>query len=392
MKRILLTISCILLIISGSPAQIILAQSSYPITITGIDSVKVTTYTSAFPSLAPATGGLWDMSIITDSTPLFFTCHLPDVTYQYADSNGDEYSRGGFAYQGKARFSAAFSGLLEYGIIVKRDSYDLSLFTFGATDSLIINAQNMPYSSPRIRIAFPATYNTRWSSTTYSDLAIELSVAAEGFSHSPGYMRRYITEVDSVTGWGKMRVKDFSGVPSDSFHVLQVQTMIVTTDSFFVNGAPFPLILTSQLNMVQGGTDTVYQQNYYQPMQVTPLAQVTFTDGTYLHPISARTQVKQMIGTTGKQEFLNNELIHIYPNPVSGNNISVTLPATANNKWLYSLMDVAGKTVTNGQLQAGDGEMSAQVALPSSVTSGIYYLKLSDNEGNEYIAHVDVIR
>ncbi|MCW3120707.1 MAG: hypothetical protein JWQ38_199 [Flavipsychrobacter sp.] len=387
MKQILLTISLVLLIVPGISAQVILTQTSYPVTISGTDSVKVTTYNSAFPSLAPIAGGLWDVSIVTDSTPLFLTCHLPDFSYQYADSN-ISYSRGGFAYNGNARFSVAFGGLLEYGVIVKRDSYDLFSFTGGAFDTLVITAQHLLYSSPCAKIAFPATYNTKWSSSYSSDLAIELSVAP-GLSHAPGYMRRYVTEVDSVTGWGKMRVKDFSGVPSDSFHVLQVQTRIATTDSFFVNGAPFPGILVTQLNLQQGQSDTIYQQNYYQPMQVTPLAQVTFTDGTYSQPRSALTQVKQMIGTTGKAGMTNEGLVHVYPNPVSGNNISVTLPNTKRT-WAYALVNISGKVIKKGELQINS--MQASLEFPASVTTGIYYLKLTDNEGNEHITPIDVIR
>lgn len=376
-----------LLIFSGTSAQITLTQSSYPASVLGTDSLKMTVYASAFPSLSAMATGLWDLSTVIDSTPLFYAWHLPDVIYQYADSNG--YRVATYDYKGNAQCDIVSAGILEYGVRVQEAKYDLSPVTFGATDTLIINAQNMTYSTPLTKIAFPATYNSKWSSAYSSDLTIDLSVAGLSYSHAPGFIRRYTKQQDTVTGWGKMRVKDAVGVPSDSFNVLQVQTIITTVDSFFLNGLPFSNALLTTLSITQGATDTIYQQNYYQSQEIVPLAQVTFTDGTYSQARRAVTHVKHMIGTTNTAHPLNNTGYSVYPNPMSGNILTVSLPYDKKEPVAYVLTDATGKTVNEGLLQPVGAR--SDLTLPTALATGTYYLRLKDGSGVSDVLSIEVV-
>ena len=389
MNKIAGAVLGLLLIVSGASAQITLTQSSYPTSVLGTDSLKMTVYSSAFPPLNAMTAGLWDLSTVIDSTPLFYILHVPDVTYQYGDSC-NKYIAERFNYQGNTQCSVDIAGILEYGINIKRDSIDLLSLTGGSTDTLIINAQNMAYSAPRTKVAFPATYNTKWSSVYSSDLAIDLSVASLGYSHAPGFIRRYTTQQDTVIGWGKMRVKDAVGVPSDSFNVLQVQTTITTVDSFFLNGLPFSNLLLLTLILNQGATDTIYQQNYYQPQEIVPLAEVTFTDATYAQPKSAVTHVKHMIGTTAIADQRSGKRYSVYPNPVSGNVLFVDLPNDTKDGLSYVLIDAAGKAITQGKRNASGSH--AALTLPATTAPGTYYLRLKGENGINEILPVDVIK
>src|ERR1700748_2666667 len=121
---------------SVATAQIVLTQGSYPAYLPGADSLKMTTYTSAFPSLTPLTDGMWDMSTITDSIPVFYAWHMPVSAYKYEDSN--VYALGHWGYQGRAQFTIAATGIQEIGIKLKKNSYGLGTLTFNTTDSLII--------------------------------------------------------------------------------------------------------------------------------------------------------------------------------------------------------------------------------------------------------------
>ena len=377
-----------LLIVSGTSAQITLTQSSYPASVLGTDSLKMTVYTSAFPSLNAKAPGLWDLSTVIDSTPQFYAWHLPDVTYQYADSN--MYRVAAYDYWGHAQCDIVTGGILEYGINVIGDSFALLAITGGGTDTLIINAQNMTYSVPRTKIVFPATYNSKWSSAYSSDLTIDLSVAGLSYSHAPGFVRRYTTQQDTVRGWGKMRVKDAVGVPSDSFNVLQVQTIITTVDSFFLNGLPFTNALLTTLSITQGATDTIYQQNYYQSQEIVPLAHVTFTDATYTQPSRAVTHVKHMIGTTNTVHPLNSAGYSVYPNPVSGNVLTVSLPHDKKEPFGYMLIDATGKTINEGSLQPVGA--SADLTLPTALATGTYYLRLKDASGVSGVLSIEVVK
>ncbi len=377
----------IFLAVPNISAQITLTQSSYPSSVIGTDSLKTTTYASAFPSLVMTAGALWDMSIITDTTPQYFAYRVPSLTSQFADSN--VYSLLGYRYQGNVQSSVTVSAILEYGVNIEKVGYSISALTGLPTDSLFINSQNMVYSSPYTKIAFPATYNSSWSSDYNSDLNFLLSLAALSYSHAPCILRRYTTEKDSVTGWGKMRILDAYGSPSMYLNVLQVKTIITTTDSFFINGTPFSNGLLVYLSLTQGNTNTTYQQNYYRPQEVTPLAQVTFTDAAYTQPKSATTHV-QRLETINAVPILNTNKIKIYPNPVSGNNVSIDMPAATCNEWSYELKNSTGAAVTTGLLHTNGNH--AQFPLPPSLAPGTYYLQLNNNGNQICIEQIEVIR
>jgi hypothetical protein len=357
-------------------AQITLTQSSYPASVTGTDSLKQTTYASPFPALAFMTNGMWDMSMVADTTPVFFAYRIPATGYQFADSN--IYSLFGYGYQGNVQANITSGGLFEYASKIEKTNYSLISITGVITDSLFIDSQIMVYSSPRTKIAFPTTYSSTWSSTYSSDFNFQLSLSNPLFTynHAPGIVRRYTTEKDSVLGWGRLRVKDASGSASPYHSVLQVKTIITTTDSFFINGSPFSTLLLSALSITQGKETTTYQQNYYRPEEVTALAQITFTDSTYSHAKSATTHIQRLSAT--RVAGINNEpKVRVYPNPVTGRVVSVDLPDGLGT-WTYELIGITGAIFNSGKLITNGNH--SQFTLPSSIISGSYYLRLSNNE------------
>ena len=163
-------------------AQIALVQSGYPASVIGTDSLKQTVSGSAFPVLAPQLGGSWDMSIVTDTTPVYFAYRVPTIVYQFADSN--YYTLAGYAYQGNVQSSITSAGIYEYGINVLDTAYSISSITSGFTDSIFIPAQNADYSAPRLVVPFPAVYHSGWSSVYQFDINFQLSVALASLIHA----------------------------------------------------------------------------------------------------------------------------------------------------------------------------------------------------------------
>jgi len=376
MKNILWILAPVL-VANNLHAQITLSQSSYPLSVVGADSLKVTTVSSSFPALAATTDGMWDMSGVTDSVPVFFAYRVPASPYQFADSN--MYNFAGFSYQGNVQSSITSDGIFEYGINIPRTAYSISILTGGGTDSFIIPAQAMLFTAPRAKIEFPTTYNTSWSSAYQSDLDFQLTYLMEGDTLAPGIVRSYTTEKDSVTGWGKMSIKDASGSPSAFLNVLQVQTMIIHTDSFFLKGIPISGPLLILLNVTQGQQDTIYEQNYYRPGEVTALAQVEFRDAAYTQPYKATTLVQQLQdvsvpGVAGKTD------IAIYPNPVTEGVVYIKLPSSG--AWDYELVGEDGRKVLAGSLSAQDN--LAKIVIPATVIPGVYNLQL--NSGGKAIS------
>jgi hypothetical protein len=204
------------------------------------------------------------------------------------------------------------------------------------------------------------------------DFSFQVSLSLIGLDHAPGVVRSYITEKDSVVGWGKMRVKDASGVPSPYLNVLQVQTTIIKIDSFYINGVPAPLALLSIFNLTQGKTDSTFLHNYYRAQEITPLAEVRFSNGTFTQPRKATTHVQRLFELGVAGVFVNGK-VSIFPNPLTGNEIRIDhMPI--DGKWEYLLTDITGKQVRDGTLNVTSG--SATISLLSKPVSGIYYISL----------------
>jgi hypothetical protein len=352
---------------------ITLDAGSYPVSLLGTDSLKITTASCVFPSLPSGEDVRWDLSRVIDSTAVLLLYRVPDTSYQFADSALS--SLAGFIYQGNFQTSVTASGIEEYGVKIQRSPYSIDAFTSGFNDSLVILHQNMIYSSPRNKLGFSATFGSSWQSSYHSNLDILFTYMVNGDTMVPGVIKKYTTENDSVIGWGKMSVKDANGIPSPYLNVLQIQTKIVNTDSFFLNGFPSNT-LVAIFSITQGRSDTIYEQNYYRPQEVTPLAQVEFRDSGYTQPYKATTHV-QRLEDVGVPHLVNTSDIKVYPNPVCDHTLFVALPS-GGGQWCYELADVTGRKVMKGSLVAANGP--ASISLPAQLNTGIYYLAVYNEQ------------
>ena len=384
MRNIVLSAIALFLAVSAR-SQITLNSGSYPVSVIGTDSLKVTMAASTFPSFAAATNGSWDLSTVTDSMPVLYAYRVPTTSYEFADSNF--YSLSTYGYQGNVQSSVVSSGLLEYGINIQEADYSLTAATLGSTDSLIIPAQDTIYSSPRVKLAFPAIYLSNWKSDYHFNLHIIISVALISLIDSPGVVTSYVTEKDSVIGWGKMRVKTLAGTPSGWFNVLQVKTIKRTVDSFFISGIPASVTLLSHLGLTQGQVTTSYDQNYYRQEEITPFANVQFTDSTYTTPSKITTHVQRTadldVATTGAGGDVT-----ICPNPVGGGEVTVSLPAMGGT-WSYEVLTVNGRILSAEALNVAGTH--AKIILPS-IPAGICYIRFSNNGKEIAVKPINIVK
>ncbi len=368
MKNILSLAVIYLLLSARAQAQLTLLQSSYPSSVLGTDSLRVTTASSAFPALLPGANASWDLSAVTDSTPVLFDYRVAATGHQYADSSFYRFYT--FDYQGNVLTDITSSGIVEDGIDIQEAKYNLASLTGNFLDTFTIDAQTMLFSAPETKIAFPATYNNSWSSNYYSDLNFKLTYIAFADTLAPGIIRTYTSEKDSVTGWGKMRIKDASGSPSVYLSVLQVQATTIHTDSFFLKGAPLGPSLLTTFNVTQGGKDTVYEQKYYRTGEVTPLATVRFHDAAFTQPYKAVMHT-QRLEAVSVNDVIGNNSITLYPNPAASGSVFIRLPSSTG-QWSYLLRDISGRQLARGPVNTS----LPSIQLPPALAHGIYYLHI----------------
>ena len=367
--------------------QITLNAADYPASVLGTDTLKMTAAHTAFPPLAPMTTGSWDMSVVSDSLPLFFTSRVAtDTPFLFADSLLKLSYLNSFVFI-KPVYYFDTNSLDEFGFGTIDTSYSLAYLTTVITDSLIFPAQQVIYTVPEKVMGFPVNYGDVWGSSYVYDVNYQLSYSFYSYDHAPGYIRSYVTDTERVTGWGKMRVKDITGSPSAWWNVLQVERMKVKRDSFFLNSAPMPNALLTTFSITQGVADTTYEQLYYRIGEVTPLARVEFKDAAFTQPYSATTHVQRLI-PYGVEEVANDKNLSVFPNPVKGHTVSV-VTSGLSGALSYRLTDAGGKLAAEGSVNISNNH--GIISLSGEI-AGSYFLQLCGPMGKTQTIHLTITR
>lgn len=379
MKKTLFTIAAALAVTANLSAQtaITLNQSSYSSNNLGTDTLSI--IDSTFPNLTPATNAMWDLT-----TASYDTAHITQsrvattlLTAQFADSMSQGF--GPINYNIDVLTSITSNGIIEYGAYVPQQ-----MFSPGGGASITVDSQVITYSTPQTIIQFPATIGSTWSANY--DYKFNFHITANPiYSDAPGIIHAFISEKDSVTGWGKMRVKDLNGNPSGYLDVLQVQSSAQIIDSFFINGtAPIPQLLAG-FGLTDPDTSYNFTQFYYRPMEVGALATVYYTDNTFTQPSNATTQTQRLVNES--VAVVNDGIaVSVYPNPVTNRTISVDIPTMQGNNWTYDLINVTGQTVATAPLNGSH----SQIAVAPSLASGIYYLRINQDGKSVSVKALDI--
>ncbi len=398
MKKTLLALTTALLTALSVNAQITLNSSSYTTTFAGtVDTFLSSGSGTTYPSSAPATNATWDFSTAVLTTPVSYGYNVnPDVaaysSATFADS--ELFGLSTYTYIGNQERAFTSTGYLGYGDHVNRQAIHLTGGVFVASDSLIFNAQDLKFSTPWTYISFPATYNSHWSSSFTDSFTFALDVAALTYHNTPGTIKESFTETDTVIGWGQLRVKEISGSPSLYMHVLQVRKKSVTIDSFFINGAIPTSTVLGAFGVTEGQRSASYYINYYRPNEAKPLATVNFTDSTYSTPSSASTLAENYLTdlTTSIGNVSADNIISIYPNPVTNKSVTLSVPGAQDGRWSYELSDINGAKVQTGSLSLSSSNSTTQLTLSETLIPGIYYISLKNNGELVAIRGLDIVK
>jgi len=387
MKRKLLTLAGALFVTATASAQITLSSTDYT-TIMGIDTLTSTTATSTYPSnlsTGTMTSATWDLTTLAEAGNDYAIRVVGSGGATFADSVFFYFST--FIYQGNIENNLSATALTQTGVDIQRTGYSISSVTFSATDSLIINSQNIVYSNPRTKILFPATYGSTWSSTYNYDFDFTISVAllTPPYDHAPGVVRAYVTETDSVIGWGKMKVTNYGGTASGLMDVLKVRVTESIEDSFFISGeVPSPTLLAG-FGVTEGQVISSYHDYYYRVGEFTPLADVTFTDSTFSTPSSVTTDQSRLANTTGVA-ILTNDDVNVYPNPAVNHAVTVDVPAGAG-AWSYELININGQKIATGTL-----DTHTQVSFPGALATGTYYMTINKDGKQAGVKAISILK
>jgi hypothetical protein len=100
----------------------------------------------------------------------------------------------------------------------------------------------------------------------------------------------------------------------------------------------------------------------------------------------------KVVDLDGKQSYsdvkvvntnCNDEEVKVYPNPITGNNLNVSITATAKDNYTLYLYDVAGKIVYESSVDV-EGKMNVSIPM-DSLANGQYTLKVTSSNSTKAI-------
>lgn len=390
MKQTLFTsLAAVLLAASGAQAQgpITLTNTGYA--TNGTDTLAVLGNLSAFANLSmPDTNASWDLSSASYTSfqtqdriaPPSSGNPFPNASYympvQYS------FAGGALGYGVQLYYQNTAGGILALGeYSPTRTPIFIGAVTGSANDSLVFEAQTIPYLPAYNHIKFPATMSSSWSTpASRSSTHFSLTIAFAGLDSVAGERRASRAIHDTVVGWGQMRVATASGNASGWIPVLQVRHSEEVTDSFYIGGVPASSAMLGTFGLSQGQVTGSYETRFYRASDATPLVTVTHADNTFSGtPDDMQVQMTRLAPSSVKTiGHVGN--ISIYPNPAH-NKVQVTMQGNASTGWHYALVNMMGQEVAGGVLPLGGAQQQAEIYLPSGLSAGVYALKLFCKDG-----------
>ncbi|RZK22521.1 MAG: T9SS type A sorting domain-containing protein [Hymenobacter sp.] len=268
-------------------------------------------------------------------------------------------------------------GFSQLGLAVPAQSFPLTATTGGPTDALSVPTQNILVNL--LRTPLPLTSTTRVVRQSRVVSNATLSVLLLGLSQAPFRYVQRITTVDSVAGWGTVRIP-VAGAAGGSapIPVLLMQRRVAQQDSFYLNNQPAPAILLAALGQTQGNVSYDFQQSFYRQNASQDVLSFGYSNSSFSTLTAARYSAETAIplAATAAREVATGGLT-AWPNPAGcGQAVRFALAAVAPGQALrLTLRDATGRVAAS--LLAPNGGSTSLPALPA----GLYLAEAEAADG-----------
>jgi hypothetical protein len=381
MQKALFLLIAVYLFSVPAYSQFTLTQANFATAPSGEDSVSTSYGTTGIP--LNITGAGSNLSLDFSNINYFYTdtpfvLHLPYAGYTYQEFAAHYIKMPQLYYDARSLFNIGTMGIIKAGERIDGRGYTLA----GApganlTDSIIFPQQTNLYSSAYNKLVFPATYNSSWSSSLHTSTTFVITYS-NVYNHTSCTYKSYITEKDSVIGYGKVIVKTASNKMSDFIPVIEVRVRYHQADSFFSGtNTLFDQNTLTSFNLAQGQTTDAYDYKFYRSGETTPLVDVFFADSTYSYQGITHTYAHtQRVANVGVQQYNADGGVSIYPNPVTSRAFTIQIPDTYTGKLSYRILNIEGREMAASNM-AHPGKVPVQ--LPATAIPGTYYMQVYNN-------------
>ena len=361
---------------AAAQAPIALTQATFPAAAGTVERYQ--SADAARSTLAATTTGpsqTWDYrSLVASSSGQYSVTNLPvpaPSAFAGAQWTRAQQSRiGGFYYTYTGYQALAATGRLALGRSLARQPLSLATITGGANDSVVINRQTVPYSSGGIvDFPLPLTAGNRVSRNFRFGTTGTLTAQAFGLNNAPFRIVQRYQYVDSVAGWGTLRVPVAGAAAgSSAFPVLQVRSRTVRQDSIFLNGSPAPALLLQALNLTQGAITATYYDQFWRNNSAQPLLELYYPSPSYGTPTAADYSAESTL-LAARAAAPAPATLRVWPNPV-GADQNIHLALATSPALTVAVRDAQGRLVAQGTAPAGQ-----PVDLLRGLPAGIYLVE-----------------
>jgi hypothetical protein len=372
-----------------SPITITAAQ--YPATATSVDRLQP----AALVGVAAPTKGanqVWDYRSLAPQagmSALNFTYASAGTTPPFAGSNRSyalPLALGPFTVNSTAYEGFDAVGFTQLGTSVPAQSFPLTATTGFPGDVLSVPAQNI--TTNLLRLPLPLTNTTRVVRDSRAVSNSLLTVGLLGLSQAPFRYVQRITTVDSVAGWGTLRIPVAgSTAGSAPIQVLLVQRRVVQQDSFYLNGQPASPVLLGALGQTQGNKVYGFQHTFYRQNAAQYVLGLSYASSAFSTPVSVTYSAEAAISlaaTVAREVAVGG--LTAWPNPAArGQALSFALATVAPAQPLrLTVRDALGHVVAIAV--AANGSPASLPALPA----GMYLAEAEATDGTRFSRRVVV--
>lgn len=301
----------------------------------------------------------FEYSFSAAANPAFPTADLVDSGYSGVIVPG-------YYYYYAIYYKKTTSEYQALGTSVVEQRYNISAVTGGSNDSAIFPQLDNVYAAPYKIHSFPYTYNTCWKGQYVDVVNFNLSIAAYMLNNVPSVKKTYATRMDTVVGWGNLTIPKLSG--SITAPVLMVKRVVVSIDSFFMNGSPAPVQLLTAFGLTQGQQTVSNRYLFWRKYSIYPFMLFNFGDNNFTTPSSVYIDGDGV--NAGTEEISDFPEIMVYPNPAC-DVLNITCIKDAD----VIISDLSGKIVKSVKHACSTESIDI-----SEFNAGVYLIKISDQE------------
>lgn len=376
------------LLSTAAQAQITISQSNFPATASSVDRLQAATT----PPAVPTTGAnqTWNYGSVALSGNVSQGTYIaaptnaafPTATraYNYQTAFGP-VTVSGVQYQ-----SLNAAGLQNLGFALPLQRISITSLTGGPNDSLVIPSQASVFANSYL-VKFPLTAGSRHVSTYRGVATGLLTVQALSLTRAQMRLVQRSTKVDSVAGWGTMRVPAVGGSGATAaIPVIQRRTRVVEIDSVYQGSQPASPFLLAILGITQGRVTTSYYDQFYRENASQPLATFTYSDRTFQTLLGAAfsRETNLVTSTRGSLAAQTGGLL-AYPNPSFGEQLTLALGNGQRQAVQLTVRDLSGR-----QLRVAPATTGQPTDALRGLAAGTYVLDVRALDGRSSTLKVTV--